>query len=75
MRSDDLNDHESGVARFGKDTKNLPPCDMLFGVCVAISVPEGPWCFQMAFPLGGDPSWRRRNVDGAWSSWWTFATS
>lgn len=74
MRSDDLNDHESGVVRFGESTKNRPPSTKPYGACIAISVPEGPWGFQMAFPLGGAPSWRRRDVDGAWSPWWRFTT-
>lgn len=73
MRSDDLDDHESGVVRYGENTLHIPSTSVLYGACIAIGVPEGPWCFQMAFPVGGDPAWRRR-INGEWSQWRAFST-
>lgn len=70
----DLNDATPGLWIYNTDTNNRPSN---WGVCLVLwTQHEGnansDWKFQLAFPTGGGPKWRRNINRAGWSSWLTM---
>lgn len=73
----DLDNVTPGVWMYNKETAHIPND---WGVCLTIwsnldREGQGDWRFQLAFPTGGDPKWRRNINRGGWSSWWTIPSN
>lgn len=65
-----------GVWTYNTDTTSRPSS---WGVCLVLwsevdGAANGDWKFQLAFPTGGDPMWRRNINRTGWSQWWTMHT-
>lgn len=65
-----------GVWMYNTDTTSKPSS---WGVCLVLwsevdGAANGDWRFQLAFPTGGDPMWRRNINRNGWSQWWTMHT-
>lgn len=74
--STDLNAAAPGVWSYNAGSANRPS---EYGVCLVLwsEVESGPysdWKFQLAFPTGGGPKWRRNINRTGWSKWWTIYT-
>lgn len=75
--SADLDTATPGVWMYNTDTTSTPN---QWGVCLVLwSEVDGSetsdWKFQLAFPTGGDPKWRRNINRAGWSNWWTIPTN
>lgn len=65
-----------GVWMYNTDTTSKPTS---WGVCLVLwsevdGAANADWKFQLAFPTGGDPKWRRNVNRSGWSNWWTMHT-
>jgi hypothetical protein len=75
--STDLNSATPGVWMYNTDTANNPTA---WGVCLVLwsevdGLASADWKFQLAFPTGGDPLWRRNVNRQGWTSWWTIPSN
>lgn len=73
----DLNDATPGLWTYNTDTKNRPND---WGICLVLwsqhkGEANSDWKFQLAFPTGGAPKWRRNINRSGWSSWWTITSN
>ena len=74
--STDLDTATPGVWMYNTDTTSTPSS---WGVCLVLwsevdGAANADWKFQLAFPTGGDPKWRRNINRQGWSNWWTMHT-
>ena len=76
--STDLDTATPGVWMYNTDTVGRP--SNYWGVCLVLwsevdGAASADWKFQLSFPTGGDPAWRRNINRGGWTKWLTIPSS